>query len=208
MRRARLAALLALAAMVIATVPPPAAAGRIGPDIILELEPHREVAASSLTQSVGLSGNVTVDKVPLVPVTVYLFSTSDQGWNTNCGPNQFLFIDTTPVSFTCGVVIPSKTMNVTGTITVHAQCSGAGGTNLATINATITITGSVPMNDSPSQSMRPAGVRAGEYPLGTLLALVAVSLAIIIPAASIFIAARARGRKMAMRPPHPPRIDQ
>jgi len=152
MPRRKLAVLFALGALLLAGAPQLALSQNAGAQIILNMESSATVNATYARQSVLLYGNITIDKPPKVRVTAYLISTNDQGWSVGCSPNEFFFIDSDVKPFTCSVGIPPKAMDSTAHIVVHALCDGYGTTGEAFVNATVTVSGSLPTNGTVAQA--------------------------------------------------------
>jgi hypothetical protein len=173
---------------------PGAPAQYAGARIILNMDSSASVNSTNRTQLIPLHGNLTIEKPPKVPVTVYLVTTNDAGWNTECTPNEFLFVDTYVAAFTCAVTIPVRAPGGACNITVHATCSGHGLSDEAYINATITVFDPPPMDRNFEKAPSPVS--------GEALALTVVVLA---PVVAVTVAAAAlvlrRRRRRATPPP-------
>jgi hypothetical protein len=203
MSQRRIAVLIAMAALLIANASPFAISQNAGAQIILNMESSKTVDASNISQIVLLHGNVTVAKPPKVIVTVYLFSTTDVGWNTQCGPDQFEFQDSDVREFTCSMTLPAKTMNITGTVTVTAILSGHGLSDSVYLNATITVQGSVPVNGTIGPAPPTWGLNSPlEKAVGLTLPAIALVATILIAAAAVaaFLVRRRKTRSAAPPP--------
>ncbi len=191
------AALMALAALVAASLGPAAPAQTPGAQVDVRMASSATVESANFTQVIKLYGNLSIDKPPKLPVTVYLICTNDGGWNSECCPNEFYFLDATLAEFTCGINIPPRAGATTATVTVHAFCDGFGTAGEDYANATITVTDSSPMNGTLEQAPATWGLNSPiEKALGlTLPAIALVTSLIIIPAAAAGLYIRHRRRR-------------
>jgi hypothetical protein len=198
----RLAVLFAMAAILLAGAPQPAISQNAGAQIILGLESSAAVNATYERQTVRLNGNITIDKPPKLRVTAYLISTNDQGWSVACSPAEFFFIDSDVKPFTCAVGIPPKAMNTTAHIVVHALCDGYGTTGEAFVNATVTVSGSLPTNGTIAPAPGPWGLNSPlEKFFGlTLPGLALAATAVIVPLVVAAFFLRRRKRRQAALP--------
>jgi len=203
MRGRRTAALLATCGIVLLSLCPPVPAQNPGAQMSISLEPSATTNISYNRQTVRLNGTITVEKPPKVLLTVYFSCSSDVGWNCECSPNTIYFTDTREAAFTCAVGIPPKATNTTATIIVHAVSDGVGTTGEAFANATVTVTGSLPVNGTIAPAPATWGLNSPlEKALGlTLPGIALVATAIIVPAAAAAYYIRRRRRRTAAPPP-------
>jgi hypothetical protein len=116
------------------------------PVMALKIEPAMATVYtnSSSPSIVSFNGTCTVDKLPIERATVSLASSTDVGWVTQISPTTMVFTSTTPQSFTCTVVIPQGTPNMTGTLKVDGRVVAAGLQSTAETKALITNIGPPP----------------------------------------------------------------
>ena len=189
----RAAALAAGLTLFILAASPCVPAQYAGARIVINLDSSASVNSTNRSQLIPLHGNLTVEKPPKVPVTVYLVTTNDAGWNTECSPNEFLFVDTYVATFTCAVTIPVRTPGCGCNITLHATLSGHGLSDELYVNATVTVSDPPPLDRNFEKAPLPVS--------GAALALTA---AVIAPAAAVPVAAAAwllRRRRRKAAPP-------
>jgi len=98
-----------------------------------------------------VNGSCTVDKLPIERATVSLTSSTDVGWVTQISPTTMVFTSTAPQPFTCTVVVPQGTPNMTGTLVVNGRAVAAGLQSTAEARAVI-------MNIGPPPYVPPANV--------------------------------------------------
>jgi hypothetical protein len=187
----RAAALAAAAMLAFLALIPGAPAQYAGAQIVINMDSSASVNSTNRTQHLPLHGNLTIEKPPKVPVTVYLVTTNDAGWNTECSPNEFLFVDTFIATFTCAVTIPVRAPGGVWNITVHATCSGHGLSDDVYVNATVTVSDPPPLDRNFDKAPSPVS--------GAALALTVVVLApaVAVPVALAAILIRRRRRKAA-----------
>jgi hypothetical protein len=116
------------------------------PVLTLRLEPAMVTVNtnSSSPTIVQFNGTCTVDKMPIERATVTLTSSTDVGWVSQVSPTTMVFTATTPQAFTCTVVIPQGTPNMTGTLVVNGRAVAAGLQSTAETKALITNIGPPP----------------------------------------------------------------
>lgn len=136
-------ALSAIAISILLLMPLGSATQPIIPKVTVQLSPSVQNVTVSPTQkgTAQFSGNVTVEKPPVVRMVVSLVSTIDKGWPSSCDPTPMVITDTSPHSFGVTVVVPEGTPNSTGILTVTANATGMGLTITATATAMIVVKG-------------------------------------------------------------------
>lgn len=87
---------------------------------------EKDVSSSESSKIVNLTGVVTVDRLYLVQVTVYINSSVDLGWNTSVFPPTMTFNSSSSKEFTVFVEVPPNIENRTATVTVRAKAEGGG----------------------------------------------------------------------------------
>lgn len=157
-------ALSAIAIGIILLMPLGSATQPIVPKVTVQLSPPVQNVTVSPTQkgAAVFSGNVTVEKLPFVRMTVTLNSSVDKGWPSSVSPATLAITDSSPHSFGVTVVIPEGTTSSTGTLTVDAKAVGGGFAVTSTASAMIVVTGPSAANQtSKNQTSAGQGSSAG-----------------------------------------------
>jgi len=132
------------------------------PVLALKLDPSAATVCTNAS-SPGIftfNGTCTVDKLPIERATVTLSSSTDVGWATTLSPTTMVFTSTAPQSFTCTVVVPQGTPNMTGTLAVYGRAVAAGLQSTAETKAVINNIGPppyVPPANGTGNGTAPAG---------------------------------------------------
>jgi len=89
------------------------------------------IQAAHVTESapgiVTITGQMSIDKLPVERCGVSLRSSMDVGWPHQLSPTTAVFTSTTPQSFTCTVVVPQGTpQDLTGNLLIAAHIVVAG----------------------------------------------------------------------------------
>jgi hypothetical protein len=122
--------------------------GAVNPVPVLAIKLDQAMATvytnSSAPSIVVINGSCTVDKLPIERATVTLTSSTDVGWVSQISPTTMVFTSTAPQSFTCTVVVPQGTPNMTATLVVDGRAVAGGLQSTTETKALITNIGPPP----------------------------------------------------------------
>lgn len=140
------------------------AQGAINPVPVLAIRLDQAAATVYTNASspgiITFNGTCTVDKLPIERATVTLSSSTDVGWATQLSPTTMVFTSTTPQSFTCTVVVPQGTPNMTGTLVLNGRVVAGGLQSTSETKAVINNIGPppyVPPANGTGNGTAPAG---------------------------------------------------
>jgi len=104
---------LLLAGGALSTAPPVSASGQqlLNPTLSLKFNSASQYsqATESTSAMIIVTGNISIEAIPVERCVVTLSSSTDIGWISQVSPTVVVFTSTTPQSFTCNVIVPAGT---------------------------------------------------------------------------------------------------
>ena len=190
---------LFLSALLVLLAPCTEGSSPIVPTIALTLSPSGANVNASTEKDVQVEfqGTITVDKLPAVRAVATISSSVDTGWVAALSPSTFVFTSSGSQPFTCTVVVPQNTTNMTGTLTVNGKVVAGGlQSDPTSVTALINVTGTEAVNlTAHNRTGASDGARTGGADYKTLSI---ISVVLMIAVVCGFVAFRAIKKRKAL----------